>query len=81
MHRALQRSILNYLDQNADQHEVVFDQALRIIRQAFPRGNAFLRHDSSNLPIKKIYLPNVIMSPNTAFCAIPRTDDWKHDVR
>lgn len=65
-HRALQRSILHHLDRNLEQRSAIFEQALLIVRQAFPRQNLMLRADPTNWPINQRYLPH-ITSLNAAF--------------
>jgi len=65
-HRALQRDILQRLDGDIDFRQQVFNEAVEIVRKAFPYQNAIVRGDASHWSIEEKYLPQVV-SLNVTF--------------
>lgn len=59
-HRALQRDILQRLDGNIGLRQQLFNEAVEIIRKAFPYQNAIVRGDASRWSIEEKYLPQIV---------------------
>lgn len=65
-HRALQRCILQRLDENLNKRQAVFDEVVSIVRKAFPEANIITRGDVSKYEQSGRYLPQVT-SIHTAY--------------
>ena len=59
LHRALQRHLLHRLNTNLEERQSVFDEALRMVRRAFPVQNVVKRGDTSQWPMSEKYISQV----------------------
>lgn len=59
-HRSLQQYLLHYLDRHSADRDAVFEQAVKVVRQVFPRYNLVLRGDTSNWPTNQRFIPHIL---------------------